>query len=226
MATTPNYGWVTPAPTDFVTDLPADFEIFADAVDADLAGLLGGTTGQVLTKTSNADHAFNWQTVAANSLTQLATQNMNGLSTVTFSSINQGYKGLVIQGSGLNVASGEGTVRLRWNGVTNAVYDYNFLQSNSATMSNAPDQTSFEVGWTRTGTARTGNFWVEIPDYNKINELKFIRAIGSMPLDDRIRNYWGTAAELNGSVEDNITSVTLFQSVNFTAGTITLFGVN
>lgn len=58
MATTPNYGWVTPAPTDLVTDLPADFEIFADAVDADLAGLLGGTTSQVLKKTSNADHAF------------------------------------------------------------------------------------------------------------------------------------------------------------------------
>lgn len=36
MATTPNFGWVTPAPTDFVTDLPADFETFADAVDADV----------------------------------------------------------------------------------------------------------------------------------------------------------------------------------------------
>jgi hypothetical protein len=34
MATTPNYSWVMPAPTDFVTDLPADFEIFGDAVDA------------------------------------------------------------------------------------------------------------------------------------------------------------------------------------------------
>lgn len=58
MATTPNYGWITPAPSDLVTDLPADFEVFADAVDADLAGLLGGTTGQVLKKTSNSDHAF------------------------------------------------------------------------------------------------------------------------------------------------------------------------
>jgi hypothetical protein len=49
MATTPNYGWVTPAPTDFVTDLPADFEIFADAVDASFAAaegdlLVGGAT--------------------------------------------------------------------------------------------------------------------------------------------------------------------------------------
>jgi len=34
MATTPNYSWVMPDPTDLVTDLPADFEIFGDAVDA------------------------------------------------------------------------------------------------------------------------------------------------------------------------------------------------
>lgn len=33
MAITPRYSWVTPAPSDFVTDLPADFEVFADAVD-------------------------------------------------------------------------------------------------------------------------------------------------------------------------------------------------
>jgi hypothetical protein len=62
MATTPNYGWVTPAPTDFVTDLPADFEVFADAVDADLAGLLGGTTGQVLVKNSGTDHDYDFAT--------------------------------------------------------------------------------------------------------------------------------------------------------------------
>jgi hypothetical protein len=36
MATTPNYSWVMPDPTDYVTDLPADFEIFGDAVDASL----------------------------------------------------------------------------------------------------------------------------------------------------------------------------------------------
>jgi hypothetical protein len=64
MATTPNYGWVTPAPTDFVTDLPADFEVFADAVDADLGGLLGGTTNQVLAKVSGADHDFTWVAAA------------------------------------------------------------------------------------------------------------------------------------------------------------------
>ena len=36
MATTPIYGWVTPSPTNFVTNLPADFETFADDVDQTL----------------------------------------------------------------------------------------------------------------------------------------------------------------------------------------------
>lgn len=30
---TSNYGWVMPTPTDLVTDLPADFEIFGQSAD-------------------------------------------------------------------------------------------------------------------------------------------------------------------------------------------------
>lgn len=30
---TTNYGWVMPTPTDLVTDLPADFGVFGQAVD-------------------------------------------------------------------------------------------------------------------------------------------------------------------------------------------------
>lgn len=93
MATTPNYGWVTPAPTDFVVDLPADFETFADAVDADLAGLLGGTTGQVLTKDSNADHDFSWQSASSGGQTLISTTSLSGGS-VTLSSIPNTYRDL------------------------------------------------------------------------------------------------------------------------------------
>ena len=57
---TTNYGWVMPASTDLVTDLPADFNVFGQAVDTSMAGLLGGTTGQVLSKTSNTNMAFTW----------------------------------------------------------------------------------------------------------------------------------------------------------------------
>jgi hypothetical protein len=57
---TTNFGWVMPTSTDLVTDLPADFNVFGQGVDTSMAGLLGGTTGQVLSKTSNTNMAFTW----------------------------------------------------------------------------------------------------------------------------------------------------------------------
>jgi hypothetical protein len=49
-----------PTASDLVTDLPADFEVFGQAVDTSLADLKGGTTGQVLKKNSNTDMDFVW----------------------------------------------------------------------------------------------------------------------------------------------------------------------
>jgi hypothetical protein len=57
---TTNFGWVMPTATDLVTDLPADFDVFGQGVDTSLVDLLGGTTGQVLSKTSATDLAFTW----------------------------------------------------------------------------------------------------------------------------------------------------------------------
>jgi hypothetical protein len=59
------FSWQMPEPTDLVTDLPADFEVFGQAVATDLQDLLGGTTGQVLAKASNADMDFVWSADAA-----------------------------------------------------------------------------------------------------------------------------------------------------------------
>jgi hypothetical protein len=59
---TSNFGWQMPTPVDLVTDLPADFEVFGQAVDSSLADLKGGSTGQVLSKNSNTDMDFVWVT--------------------------------------------------------------------------------------------------------------------------------------------------------------------
>jgi hypothetical protein len=61
--TTP-FSWQMPQSTDLVTDLPADFEVFGQAVATSMADLLGGTTGQILTKNSNADMDFVWSSEA------------------------------------------------------------------------------------------------------------------------------------------------------------------
>jgi hypothetical protein len=62
--TTP-FGWQMPTATDLVTDLPADFEVFGQAVATSMADLLGGTTGQVLKKNTNADMDFVWSADSA-----------------------------------------------------------------------------------------------------------------------------------------------------------------
>ena len=56
------FGWVMPNSADLVTDLPADFNVFGQGVDTSMSQLLGGTTGQVLSKTSGTNMAFTWVT--------------------------------------------------------------------------------------------------------------------------------------------------------------------
>ena len=51
-----------PTSTSLVTNLPADFNTFGQAVDTSMSELLGGTTGQVLSKTSNTNMDFTWVT--------------------------------------------------------------------------------------------------------------------------------------------------------------------
>jgi hypothetical protein len=66
--TTP-FSWQMPTSTDLVTDLPADFEVFGQAVATSMADLLGGTTGQVLAKNTNADMDFVWVASASGDVT-------------------------------------------------------------------------------------------------------------------------------------------------------------
>ena len=58
-----------PTSTDLVTDLPADFEVFGQAVATSMADLLGGTTGQVLAKTTSTDMDFTWTTPQVGDIT-------------------------------------------------------------------------------------------------------------------------------------------------------------
>ena len=60
MATTTNFGWTTPNDTDLVKDGAAAIRTLGSSIDTSMAGLKGGTTGQVLSKTSGTDMAFTW----------------------------------------------------------------------------------------------------------------------------------------------------------------------
>jgi hypothetical protein len=63
--TTPNFGWVVPTSSDLVKNGAVAIETLGDSIDASMVDLKGGTTGQVLSKTSATDMDFSW--VAASS---------------------------------------------------------------------------------------------------------------------------------------------------------------
>ena len=62
MATTTNFGWVTPDNTDLVKDGAAAIRTLGSSIDSTMGELKGGTTGQVLSKTTGTDMDFTWVT--------------------------------------------------------------------------------------------------------------------------------------------------------------------
>ena len=74
------FGWVMPNSADLVTDLPADFNVFGQGVDTSMQFLLGGTTGQILSKTSATNMAFTWINNDQGDITAVNTAVTSGLT--------------------------------------------------------------------------------------------------------------------------------------------------
>jgi hypothetical protein len=71
MANTTYFGWETPDDTDLVKDGAAAIRTLGQAIDTSLQDLEGGTTGQILSKTSNTDMDFTWITNDVGDITQV-----------------------------------------------------------------------------------------------------------------------------------------------------------
>ena len=99
--TTP-FSWQMPTNTDLVTDLPADFEVFGQAVATSMADLLGGTTGQLLSKTSATDMDFTWTTPASSGgMTLISETVASANASIDFNSISGSYKQLYLYWDGI-----------------------------------------------------------------------------------------------------------------------------
>ena len=62
MANTTNFNWETPDDTDLVKDGAAAIRTLGNSIDTSFVDLKGGTTGQILSKSSNTDLDYTWIT--------------------------------------------------------------------------------------------------------------------------------------------------------------------
>ena len=152
MSVTPEFGWPLIEPTDFVTDLPADFEAFADAVDADVklikdtadaaipetiidaagdliygtaadtAGVLTLGTAGQVLQVNSGETAPEWGTIAPDSMTVIATTNFNNTASVYTYSSLGSYKHLFILMQGIMVPAGAEDLRIQFNSDTGNNY--------------------------------------------------------------------------------------------------------
>jgi hypothetical protein len=69
MATTTNFGWSTPDDTALVSQGASAIRTLGSSIDTTMAELKGGTTGQILSKSSGTDMDFTWTTKYDSELT-------------------------------------------------------------------------------------------------------------------------------------------------------------
>jgi hypothetical protein len=120
VATTTNFGWTTPDNTGYVKDGALAIRTLGNSIDTSLVDLKGGTTGQVLKKTSDTDMDFEWGTVSstpriaqivkagttsATTVSSSAYSDVSGLS-VTITPTLSTSKILIITSFGISTSNG------------------------------------------------------------------------------------------------------------------------
>jgi hypothetical protein len=98
MATTTNFGWVTPDNTALVKDGASAIRTLGSSIDSSMGDLKGGATGQALVKASSADMDFTWATSGGGTMYQTTFTSTNATWSIP-SGVTK-IEALVISGGG------------------------------------------------------------------------------------------------------------------------------
>jgi hypothetical protein len=174
--TTTNFGWDIPQSTDLVKDGATAIAALGQDIDTAFVDLKGGTTGQVLKKTSATDLDVEWGT-ASSGLTLINTTSFSAVSSVSLpaDTFTSTYDDYLIKIYYTATASPDLLLRMRAAGSddTNANYNTQNIQfaSTSVTSVRFVNQTSSQVGNGRT-TADT--FEISVYSPKKTEQTRWV----------------------------------------------------
>lgn len=239
-----------PTPTDLVTDLPADFGVFGQAVDTQMktnadaatqkatlttkgdiyaasaastpARLAVGANDTVLTADSSTATGLKWATAAAGGMTLLSTTTLSGTS-VTVSSINQTYNDLVFIVKSPQWATAASKFQMLPNGSSSMAYMTGVRENTNGGWQSYGmngEQIYSDMDQDRANSDST--YYLIVNDYTSTapKPAQFFGA--QVSGDQRSFNYAG--ALVTGSAISSMT-VSNTGGTAFTSGTLRIYGV-
>lgn len=211
MPTTTNFGWTTPADTDYVKDGASAIRTLGNGIDSSLLDLKGGTTDQVLAKNSNTDLDYKW--VETGAWKELSTTSLTGAQVdVTFSTAYNNIR-ILIKDAVCATSTAEIRVRLGSSSTidTGTNYGADGVGTGSAFMDAAISPTG--------STAQQGI--VSLDNYaDTVMDIKFINIRMAQTVQKVNSKNWMWNS---GAVATNIARI--YPSTgNWTSGTVVVLG--
>jgi hypothetical protein len=225
MATvTPNFLWPVPQSTDLVKDGATAIEALGDSIDASLVDLKGGTTGQVLSKTSGTDMDFTWVTTddanaiqnsivdakgdliaaTANDTPARLAVGANNLYLVADSTAATGlkYEGAITSftPSFTNFTVGNATVIGEYQRVGNLVFVYIDVTMGSTSSITGNMYFTLPVGSSKRGGLIGTSFYVDAGVTSRGGTFELLGSNAYFRLTDTAQNYAFYGAEPNATV--------------------------
>lgn len=161
--TTTNFGWDIPQSTDLVKDGATAIAALGQDIDTAFVDFKGGTTGQVLKKTSGTDLDVEWGT-ASSGLTLINTTSFSAVASQAFDSVfSATYDNYLVTVTMTTASSPTLTMVMRTGAVDNTTSNYFFQRLEASNTAITGTRTTTGTSWgIDTQTDQPKSFVMEI----------------------------------------------------------------